>query len=409
MRLKLKPALLSAAAFAVGVAANIRTSQPISQGEQMYLRRRLGLIVVWPVVTALAALLALSGGTPASASTAYLSGWVAFQANQTQRLWIDQFSPGSQAINTGYGIEAGTSPAILWDPTNTVFVAAFESNVGQTLCFYPEGTSANCSGLNEALSTSPSMADSINGGVEVAFQRANTHLLWLDHYDPSGDTNQSVNTGLGMAPDTSPSIINLEDQGTPVGFQVAFQNTQGYLCVAETNLAGTPTSNRCTGYGMWPDSSPSLSDAYDGGVVAFSGSGTADLWLYYYGGGVNDIAAKGTNLNEVMSPETSPSIGGDTISNGLFIAYQNINGYLAYWNTYAGNNNVTDYGMDPLSSPYMTFDDSVPGYGLTAGDYEIAFEANSGLLWMYDVADEASLDTGLGIYGNTGPSASDVS
>jgi hypothetical protein len=339
-------------------------------------------IIITVVITALTGLLAVAGAGPASAATAPFSGLVAFEASGSAHLWL--YNPANDdRSDTGLGMAPGTSSPAIVDEAG--YQVAFQS-AGQRLCVYPVGGTNHCTGLGMATGTSPSIAGDPSGGVEVAFQAANTGHLWL--YSSRTDTGTDIN--LGMAADSSPSIVNYIKNGNYDGFQVAFQSNTGVLCVYLTD----GNSHRCTTLGMAAFTSPSLGDAADGGVVAFNANGSNDLWLYRYAGNI------GANTGNAMAPDTSPSDGGGSEASGIFVAFQEPGGHLYYYDSYVPSVHDSGLGMAAASSPSANpdFNTVYPG-----GGYETAFLANNGLLYVYDEADNIHVATNLGIYSGTSP------
>jgi hypothetical protein len=355
--------------------------------------RRLRLKGTLPIIAALTALFTVMGTAPAYALNGDYNGWITFQANGSSDLWV--YSPAAgQTVNTGHGIQPGSSPAVMCNGIPCIDVAVFPNTQG-LLCFdvlsfqgNPGGEySCTSLGVDYGSSASVIALDNSNG-FEVAFQGSGSNLLWL--YNTK--TGVGTNTHLGMAPGTSPSMIGYYTSSyADDGFQVAFQNTQGYLCVYLT--AGN--SHRCTSLGMAAGTSPSLTDAYDHGVVAFNANATNDLYLYNY------ASNTGQNTHSVMYPYTSPAAMGAK-SNNTQIAYEGANTDLTVYNTYYGVPADEGLGMACCTSPAITYDSSTPA--ADADPPEIAFQANTGRLWMFDWWDLKADPTGLGISNSTSPS-----
>lgn len=357
----------------------------------MGLFRRPRLKMTLPVIAVLTAVFMVIGIAPAYALNGSYNGWIAIQGNNNEDLWAYSAS-ANQIVNTKHAIRAESSPALMCNGIPCVDVAWFPKPSG-ALCYDVLSFAGNvggeygCTDLGMAYGTNAAV-DRNGGGFEVAFQGSVTHYLWLYN----SNNGKGTNTHLGMRPGTSPSIIDYYTSGYSLdGFQVAFVNTQGYLCVYLT--AGN--SHRCTGLGVAPYTSPSLTDAYNFGEVFFNAHGTNDLWRYDY---VNN---SGKNLKSVMFPTSSPAAMGAE-SNDIWIAYAGADLDLRVYSTYYGVAADEGFGMYPGSSPSITYDSSTP-----AGDAdppEIAFQANTGRLWMFDWWDLKADGTTYGIEAGTSPS-----
>ncbi|WP_042424710.1 trypsin-like serine peptidase [Streptacidiphilus anmyonensis] len=285
------------------------------------------------------------------------------------------------ATSTGRA-SASAHGAVAADPTNT-FSIAFQGN---TADLWDSGGTAPGSfdtGLGMAPGTSPSTAlgGCDNGAGETAFQ-ANTTNLWITGNGHSTDTH------LGMMRGTSPSISSVcEGRGTNA-YWTAFQaNT--------TNLWITGNGHSTdTHLGMMRGTSPSIVahlDAfnqveYD---VAFQAN-NGDLWRY------NSETGQAADLHLGMLAGTSPSIasaGGSDVE----IAFQANTGDL--WIT-PGTTAGTDLGLGMMrgTSPSITrnFNNS--------SHFGIAFQANTGNLWITPAARGAGTNLGLGMMRGTSPS-----
>jgi hypothetical protein len=353
----------------------------------MLLRARFRLKVTLPVIAALTVLLALVGTGPASAATGSYTGEVAIQAN-SDRLWIYALDDGD-AADIGLPMAPYTSPASVLDLSvgdQGADKTAYSNN-SYHLCIYYTGTTSFCTGLGMAEGTSPAIADNPSGGTEVAFQSTQGYLCL---YTENGNTN--VCTGLGMYPGTSPSIVNAFSGGYYDGFEVAFQSPQGHLCVYHS--AGN--TNFCTGLGMAAYTSPSLTDAADGGVVAFQAN-TSHLCIYHFAGNTNSCLDLG------MAAGTSPSAYLGVGAQGLIAFQASVTDELWYYDTYIGSGYDTGLGMDQGSSPSVLPDEDLTD-GADGLFYEIMFEANTDYLYAYDTEDNGSMNLGLGMSSGTSPS-----
>jgi hypothetical protein len=353
--------------------------------------RRLRLRVMLPIIAALTAVFTVLGTVPAYALNGDYNGWIGIQGSNSQDLWA--YSPAAgQAVNTGHVIRAGSSPAMMCNGIPCVDAAWFPNSQG-LLCYDilsfqgNPGGKYGCLGLGMDYGTNAAV-DRNGAGFEVAFQGSGSNLLWL--YNSTNGVG--TNTHLGMMPGTSASIISYYTSSySPDGYQVAFQDTQGYLCVYLT--AGN--SHRCTGLGVAPGTSPSLTDAYNFGEVFFNAQTTDNLYEYNYGPNTSK------DLGSFVWPGTSPAAMGAN-SDEIWIAYEDGVSNLTVYSTYYGVAGDEGLGMACCTSPSITYDSSTP-----AGDGdppEIAFQANTGHLWMFDWWDLKGDSTGLGISGGTSPS-----
>ncbi len=146
----------------------------------------------------------------------------------------------------------------------------------------------------------------------------------------------------------------------------------------------------------------------DSGVIASTGPAddTGDFTVGYTGGAGNGVlgafqqadgtlhtytATGDTPQQQTVAPGTSPAI--IPLPAGYETAYQGTNGDLML----AGPGGTTDagLGMAPGTSPSIT--------GLAAGAWEVAFQANTGVLWTYTSTGVAS-NVALSMAAGTSPS-----
>jgi hypothetical protein len=200
----------------------------------------------------------------------------AFQAN-TGALWTGR-------INTAQGMMAGTSPSML--PNGNI---AFEANTGHLIIWLPALGSGFDTGIGMAPGSSPSVTELGGGAYEVAV-RANTGVLWT--YCSCGAV---VNTGLGVEANTSPSIVDIGAKGWVVAFQGA-----GSHDLWTYTSAGAGTDR---GVKVYATSSPSISLR----------TGISELWEIAFQSKTNELAtystitgAAGSGLK--MLANSSPSI-----------------------------------------------------------------------------------------------------
>jgi hypothetical protein len=205
---------------------------------------------------------------------------VAFQ-NPNGDLWISAL--GTPGYSEGLGMAPGTSPSIAhwYDEKNVPhhkYAFAFQANSGSL--WYNHTNQAQ--GMRAG--TSPSLLPDGN----IAFQANTGHLLILN-----AKTGSGVDTGLGMAAGSSPSITELGGGA----YEVAFVANTGRLWTYCSCSGGHET-----GMGVETGTSPSIVDiGLPGWVVAFQGSGTHDLWTY-------TSAGVGTDRGVGVYSGSSPSI-----------------------------------------------------------------------------------------------------
>ncbi len=342
---------------------------------------------------------------------AYISNqWVNPQASQLEYYGINPFNlrfNGQGASGFNYG---GQNNCYSYN-------TAFQANTGHLWSI--QGTSGGDQGLGMWAGTRPSYA-SISGEPVMAFE-ANTGVLWYRNLTEPGGTD----TGQAMAQGTDPSITALVGGG----FETAYQGPNGHLWV--TGTQGTAD----TGLGMWPGTSPSIAALSDGHyIVAFNAAGSGSLYTYSPGNG--GVGTKYWGLG--VWPGTSPSItgmqnntyeitfhaagSGDLWVAGSYGSYNTgnlvngspsiaaINGFSSeYEVAYVSGSNLDlcDYGtlasgdlhLGMYSSPYP---DAGPAIvGLSGGGYEIAFEANTNLLWT--TGSDGTVNWGTGMYPGSSP------
>jgi hypothetical protein len=207
------------------------------------------------------------------------------------------------------------------------------------------------------------------GEDEVAFQ-ANTNILYA--YDPA--TNGNVDSHLGMQAGTSPSYSNGE---------IAFQANTGILYVYDIASNGNVDSH----LGMSGGTSPALAYSTSSGFeVAFHAS-NGDLYLY------NPQTNGNVDTGLAVAAGSSPAIEPD--GSGFDVAYQGVNGDLDIYSS-SGATESSGLGMEA---------DTSPSY---AGGI-VAFQANSGLLYLYDPGDNSNVDSHLGMAADTSPAIADSS
>jgi hypothetical protein len=211
----------------------------------------------------------------------------------------------------------------------------------------------------------------------VAFHEQNTGNAWV--YSKSGG---AVNTLLGMAPGTSPSIGQFAGS-----HEVAIRANTGTL------WTWTPAEGgKNTNLAMEGGTSPSITPL-EGGRIAFHGS-NGNLWTY------DSRTGAAVDTGWLMAAGTSPSI---SVLPELYwrkparyvIAWQGPGGGLEF--THGDGSKVNSgYGMASGTSPVITAQDS------GASDFAMHFQANTGQMWIYEPGGTVAT-TGLGMKTKTNP------
>lgn len=194
--------------------------------------------------------------------------------------------------STGLGMALSTSPAIA--ASGSSWVVAFQAN-NNHLYIKTSGGVQKDMGLGMMPYTNPAITTLADGGFAVAFQ-ANTGLLYT--YVTSGTSAAAIADGtetdskLGMDDASSPAIA----AGSSSTWKVAFETNTDYLYLYSS--AGAETTS---GLGMFPETSPSITVEPDGStyLIAFE-DGQGDLYLHS-STGTNDPTGLGMDLS-------SPSI-----------------------------------------------------------------------------------------------------
>jgi hypothetical protein len=217
---------------------------------------------------------------------------IAFQSND-HVLWVTG-KTGTGPL--GLPMMPGTSPAIA--PRGSTWEVAFQHANGNL--WFAGDTGTFDTGEPMAPNTSPALI-SLNpsyGGFEAAFRHANGNL-WIY------GTESYKDTGYGVAPTTSPSIAKIPaDQYGYEHFRIAFHanNDSEHLWVTGES-GGIVNDAVDTGYGLAPNTSPSIAVSRTNGStweVAFQSLGTNRLWFY----GTQATGSTGIR----MAAGTSPSI-----------------------------------------------------------------------------------------------------
>jgi len=330
-------------------------------------------------VLALAAILGLAGTSAASAATTGPQNSVvgeggcgggaeiAFGAN-TSNLWA---VGEDQRGDLGYGMAAGTSPAITC-LTGGGWEAAFQANTGD-LWTVGQDIHGNW-GAPMVAGSSPAITALPGGGYEVAFEGSNGDM-WTA--GPDGVTDR----GLPMMAGTSPAITALIGGG----YEYAAQGSNGYLWIGDNN--DPPFYQNLA---MKAGTSPSMTVLPSGTVeIAFQESNNC---LDIIGVGLTRCVA-------YVRAGSSPSITAfSDPSNPIVVAFQDW--YTGKLDTYMPGAGV--YGGYSLqimngTSPSITT--------LPSGQWEIEVQGTNTDLWT-QTNGTAPYDLGLGMMTGTSPSIS---
>lgn len=308
---------------------------------------------------------------------------VAFQASSG----VLTFTGNSGTLSTGVAMAADTSPSI-GVPSTASFLAYFQTS-GAALAESNGSTTPATFALTLAPHTSPAYivvprSGSLGGYYQVAYQGTNGDL-WLYGHFSSGDT------GLAMAPNTSPSLTLLQSGG----YEVAYQSASGYL-----KTMGSVGSFIGEDFPMEAGTSPS--------IVKITGLAyndfTTNYWVSWnyddYLQGVfipNTEQFAGTTDDPTMAPGTSPGDSNAEYSGNPLIAFQGTNGHLELENP-DGTADDSGVAMAPGASPAIT-------EPTTEGNLE-AFQGANGDLWLTSTngVTWSATDEGLAMATGTTPS-----
>jgi hypothetical protein len=283
-------------------------------------------------------------------------------------------------------VAAGTSPSTIALPTGGYATAFRTTDSNGDLEIYNSATGVTTNTTEGVhASTSPSIAASATGTIQVAFQ-ANSGNLYI--YNAS--TGATTNSAQGMATGTNPSLA-----ATPAGqFKAVFQANTTYLYLYNVNTNTTTATTK----GMEAGTSPAIAAADDGDFAAVFQANTTDLWTYDPATGAAIATTKG------MMSTSSPAITANP--SGTFeIAFEANTGYLFGW----------DYNLDP-SAYYGTSSTStppVPEMNNTSspsvttepdGTFRVGIETSTGDLYIYNPATATGSDTGQTMNPGTSPS-----
>ena len=231
----------------------------------------------------------MADSSPSIAAIAGGGYEIAFQAD-TGHLWL---VGTAGTVDTGRLIAQGTSPSITALPDGG-FEVAFQASDGH---MWTIGSDMHGDwGYPVRSGTSPSITETPNGAnglnYEVAFQASSGNLSSVGS-DMHGDW------GVQMATGTSPSVTQAPAGSNGLDYEVAFQASGGNLWSVGSDMHGD------WGFQMRTGTSPSITQTPTGSngltyEVAFQAS-SGSLWTVGYD-------SQGTNWNQVMMGDTSPSI-----------------------------------------------------------------------------------------------------
>ena len=224
-------------------------------------------------------------------------------------------------------------------------------------------------------------------------------------YEPTGGTPPPVPSGDGDS--VSQPGVTMPQSAAPMMSQpIAFQANNGYL-YTWCSAPNSPGGGIDTQQGMMAATSPAIAQIGNGQVaIAFqANNGYLYTWVGSvasptYGGSPESLCTVGgatpgpTNTGLGMMAGTSPSITA-LPTGGYLVAFQANTGDL--WVVGSGGASGpgnTAQGMASGTSPSIT--------APVTGGYEVAFQANSGVLVAYGSA--ANVNTGLGMASGTSPS-----
>jgi surface antigen len=224
------------------------------------------------------------------------------------------------------------------------------------------------------------------------------HVEWVEGVNSNGtvnteDYNNPAYSGayaehLNQSPTTFQKYIHFKDLSGGSGsvtnvHTVSLQGNDGQLWTYDVSTGHIGS----TGYGLASGTSPAITSLSTGGYeVAFnSGVGYLDLWNSSTG-----VTGVGYGLASGTSPAITPQGSG-----GYEVAFQNTLGTLDLWNYSSGITGLS-LGLASGTSPSI------------AGDL-VAFQANTGMLWVYNISTGTASNLGYGMASGTSPSVAALS
>jgi hypothetical protein len=332
------------------------------------------------------------------------------RARSWRARWTAGIAAAAAAAVSGAVLLAAppASAAGTLDSTGTLdsFEMAFQANTGalweactaqsgsQCVAGAPLGRDPVDTGLGMAAGTSPSVAPPLEGSgpYQFAFQ-ANTGDLWTD----GSSTGGGEDLGLGMMAGTSPAIEAVPSTG---GYVIAFQANTGDLVTTVLGASGS-VSTTYWDLPMAAGTSPSVAALPAG---SSDPDGSYDVAYQNSDGYLSLAGPQGTgSLGLGMKAGTSPSIA--ELADGYQIAFQANTGDL--WTTGTAGTADLGLGMDNSTSPSIAMA-VTSGAPINEADnnYEIAFQANTGDLWATGNAGLPGGDLGQAMQPGTSPAIS---
>lgn len=235
----------------------------------------------------------VAAGTSPAVTRRGTSNVIAFQAAGTGNLWyVDDADQVPH--DTGIKMAPGTSPAITTTNAGSGVAIVFKNNADGLLYRLDPGFDLRFAGngLGVAAGTSPSIAPStLAGHFEVAFQaNGSGDLWWVD------ENNIGHDTGIKMAPNTSPAIALLDNGQVEIAFK---RDSDGLLWTFNPATGPLMAAN---GLGVAAGTSPAITQMTGGRfAIAFQAAGFGDLWIV-------DANNTGRDTGVTVQPGTSPTI-----------------------------------------------------------------------------------------------------
>ncbi|GAA1990921.1 hypothetical protein [Kitasatospora viridis] len=304
-------------------------------------------------------------GVAYGASTAPETGQdiTAVQAGIPRNQVVYNWTPAGSGY-TGQSILRNTSPSVVILPDGGWEEAIMTAY--KTLVIIGSDYTWN-TGLALAGGSSPSLAVSSNGTLEVAYEASSGHLCT---FTPNSNP---VDTQLQMTGSSTPSIAALAGGG----FEIAYVANTGVL--AFTGPEGTGLSTNYVRGGTNPSI---VAESGNGYLYAFQATDST-LWIGSYG--IPAIRENGITL----AAGTSPSAA--WLSGGSEVAYESSNGQINWTGLYTSTNGPASVGS---SSP------SITAY---AGEFQVTYQSTAFQLAL--TSPMGTMSTGLGMAG-TGTSPS---
>jgi hypothetical protein len=213
-------------------------------------------------------------------------------------------------------------------------------------------------------------------------------VAWLDNtgnlWTSGFDSDHDGPWASGLKAGTSPAITTLPGGG----YEIAYQNSSG-------NLEAAGTAGYLFGPPMMAGTSPAITTLSGGGYeIAIQGR-NGHLWSVGADPGSDNHGDWGLGMKAGTSPAiTGLPAGPGLSSNGYEMAFQANTGIL--WTAGTEGTQNLGLGMMADTSPAIAAVDTGIGEG-----YEAAFQANTGILWT--VGFDGTQNWGLGMMAGTSP------